>query len=334
MLRYHLAPFLRYTTPRKLVNFLLIKLQKWLRFDHVRGLPYRYHIDPTNICNLRCPVCPTGLGILGRDRGKMSMEGFRVVVDQIAKFAYVLELYNWGEPLLHPQIVDMVEYAHRSGISVRLSSNMNVFSRDMAERIVASGLDRLIVSVDGSTQEVYSEYRRGGDLERVLGNISKLVEEKEQQNSVYPFILMRMLVGRHNEHQVEDLRQIAHAMGVDAFSTGAFFIDTKDEAQAEKWLPTDEAQSFYQYSTELKNVWHCSDLWESMVVNWDGGVAPCCWLHRKEYDFGSALETPISEIWNSRSYINSRRVLSGKAPLDGSETICMVCRGQPRYLRD
>jgi radical SAM protein with 4Fe4S-binding SPASM domain len=319
-----------------MVNLALAKAQKRLKFTRVWGMPYRYNIDPTNVCNLRCPVCPTGLGTLGRERGSMEFEDFKLIVDQIAKYAYVLELYNWGEPFLHPRIFDMIRYAHKCRISVRLSSNLNYFDCEMAEKTVASGLDRIIIAVDGSTQEVYERYRKGGDLSNVLDNVSLLVEEKKRQNSAYPFILLRTLVHRHNEHQIDEIRQIAENLDVDGFSTGGFFVDTTDPAQVEEWLPAEEAQSYYDYSADsLENVWNCSDLWESMVINWDGGVAPCCWLHRKENDFDNVFEKSVAEIWNNDAYIRSRSVFTRGGLQDGSEkTICTVCKGRPMYLKD
>jgi MoaA/NifB/PqqE/SkfB family radical SAM enzyme len=336
MLLYHANHFFRYITWVKIANMMAVKAQKWLKVDRVKGMPYRYNIDPTNICNLKCPVCPTGLGTLGRERGRMKFENYQKIVDQIAKYAYVLELYNWGEPFLNPHIFDMINYAHQRRISVRLSSNMNYFAPKMAAQVVASGLDRLIVSVDGSTQETYEKYRRGGKLAQVLDNVRLLVEEKKRQRKAFPFILMRMLVNRHNEHQVDEMRKIAHDLGVDAFSTGGFFIDTTDPDQVREWLPSKESQSYYDYSAaKLENVWHCSDLWESMTINVDGGVAPCCWLHDKKNDFENALEKPVAEIWNSEAYISSRRVFALGGPQDGPrKTICSVCKGRPLYLKD
>lgn len=336
LVRYHVHHFLRYNTPAKMQNFILVKAQKWLKFDHVRGMPYRYNLDPVNICNLKCPVCPTGLHILGREQGKIDFENFKTIVDQITKYTYVLELYNWGEPFLHPRIFDMINYAHERKISVRMSSNMNYFNRKMAEQTVASGLDRLIVSVDGSTQEAYEKYRRGGKLAKVLHNVRLLVEEKERQKNPYPFILMRMLINRYNEHQIDEMRQIAEELGVDGFSTGGFFVDTTDPAQVKEWLPADEAQSYYDYSADkLENVWHCSDLWESMTINWDGGVAPCCWLHHKGNDFDNILEKPLVEIWNGDAYRSSRRVFAFGGSKEGPQkTICTTCKGKPQYLKD
>lgn len=336
LLRYHAHHFVRYNTFPKMINLVAVKSQKWLKFDRVKGMPYRYNIDPSNICNLKCPVCPTGLGTIGRERGRIDFDNYKKIVDQISRYAYVLELYNWGEPFLHPLIFDMIDYAHQKRVSVRLSSNMNYFSQKMAARAVSSGLDRLLVSIDGSTQEVYEKYRRGGKLTRVLENVQLLAEEKRRQKSPYPFILVRMLVNRYNEAQVDDMRRIAHEIGADAFSTGGFFIDTTDPAQIQEWLPTDEAQSFYDYSAEKKeNVWHCSDLWESMTINWEGGVAPCCWLHQKKNDFENALEKPIAEIWNGEAYISSRRVFALGGSKEGPrKTICSVCKGRPLYLKD
>jgi MoaA/NifB/PqqE/SkfB family radical SAM enzyme len=336
MLRYHVHHFVRYSTPVKITNLVSVKAQKWLKFDTVRGMPYRYNIDPVNICNLKCPVCPTGLGTLGRERTRMDLDNFKRIVDQIVRHAYVLELYNWGEPFLHPHIFEMITYAHKKKISVRLSSNMNYFSAKMATSVVASGLDRVIVSIDGSTQESYEKYRKGGKLNRVFDNIRLIVEEKKRQRSAYPFILVRMLINRYNEHQVDELRAIAHDLGVDAFSTGGFFIDTTDPAQVKEWLPVDEAQSFYDYSAKkLENVWHCADLWESMTINADGGVAPCCWLHHEKNDFDNVFTTPVATVWNSDAYLSSRRVFAFNGPKAGpKQTICTVCKGRPLYLKD
>ena len=336
LLHYHALPFLRYNTVIKMANFVMIKIQKWLRTEKVWGMPYRYNIDPMNICNLRCPVCPTGLGILGRKQGQMKFEDFTMIVDQIAQYAYVFELYNWGEPFLYPRIFDMIDYAHKNRVSVRLSSNMNHFDYEMAEMTVSSGLDRIIVSVDGSTQETYGKYRKGGVLSRVLNNVGLLVEEKRRQNSRYPFILMRMLINRYNEHQVDEVRQIAQGLGVDGFSTGGFFVDTTDPAQVKEWLPDDETQSSYDYSADkLENVWSCSDLWESMTINWDGGIAPCCWLHHEKYDFDNAFEKPLAKIWNGGDYVSSRGVFAFGGPKDSEQkTICTICRGRPRYMKD
>lgn len=336
MLRFHLSYFFAHSTLRKMVNFSLVKAQKWMRQDKVLGLPYRYVIDPINVCNLRCPLCPTGLGILGRKRGMMALDKFQSLIDQISAYAYLVELYNWGEPFLHPQIFEMVQYASSKRIVVKISSNLNHFNQEMAVKTIDSGLDWLLISIDGSTQEVYEKYRRGGNLEKVFANIEMLAAEKKKRNVRHPFIVARILVNKYNENQVEQLRKKCEQIGVDAFTVGTLFIDTSKKEQAQEWLPEDESLSFYEYeSDELENVWHCADLWESMTINWDGGLAPCCWLHEEKHDYLNAFDMPLTKIWNDDSYISSRRVFSRGGEKEGPiSTICTVCRGRPKYLND
>ncbi len=325
-----------HSTPLKLVNLLMAKAQKWLRRDRVWGMPYRYNIDPSNICNLRCPLCPTGLGTLGRKHGRLTLDRFQQVIDQITPFAYVVELYNWGEPFLHPAIFELIHYASSRKIAVRVSSNLNHFSPGMAEQAVASGLDAIIVSVDGATPETYEKYRRAGHLPDVLRNLRLLVEAKKKAKSHKPFITLRVLVNRHNEHELEALRLLAAELKVDAFTVGTLFVDTTNPAQIREWLPTDQKLSFYDYSApKIENVWHCSDLWEGMTINWDGGLAPCCWLHKKEHDFQDASGAPLNQIWNGPAYISSRRVFAWRGPKAGPvKTICTTCKGRPLYLKD
>jgi MoaA/NifB/PqqE/SkfB family radical SAM enzyme len=325
---------LKHSTPRKLINLLLVKAQKWLRRDHVVGMPYRYNIDPLNVCNLRCPLCPTGLGTLQRDRGKMAFEDYTKIIDQISPYAYFLDLYNWGEPFLHPHIFDMIRYASERNIFVRLSSNMNRFDAPMAAETVASGLDAVIVSVDGATQATYEKYRKRGQLSKVVRNVELLVEAKRKAKSPLPYIIMRMLVNRYNEHEIAETRQMATDLGADIFTIGTLFVDTRDRAQAEEWLPLNSELSYYGEATDkLENVWHCSELWEAMTINWDGGLSPCCWIQDAENDFDNATSRSLEEIWNGPALVSSRRVFAfGGAKPGPQKTICSVCKGHPEYL--
>jgi radical SAM protein with 4Fe4S-binding SPASM domain len=325
---------MRCTTPLRLANLMVAKAQRLLRRDRVIGMPPKYFIDPINICNLRCPLCPTGRGVLARPRGRMRVESLKKVIDEIAAYAYRVELYNWGEPLLHPEIFEMIEYVSRRRISVGLSSNLNYFDEDMAQDLVRSGLSQLVVSIDGATQASYSAYRQRGDLQAVVSNLEMLLETRRRLKQKTPFVIWRMLVGKHNEHEVEAVRGMAHAVGVDAFVTGTLIIDTRDSEQVEQWLPTDPSYSCYNYDQELRNTWQCSDLWELMVVNWDGGVSPCCWLHDPQYDFGNVNQQTVRAIWNGPNYISARRSIGQNRARSSQDvwTICHRCRGHPDYM--
>jgi radical SAM protein with 4Fe4S-binding SPASM domain len=331
---FHLGQFVRCTTPRKLANLIMTKSQRWLRRERVAGMPAKFFIDPINVCNLRCPLCATGRGVLARPRGLVALADLKRVVDEIAPYAYQIELYNWGEPLLHPDIFEMIQYASQRRITVGLSSNLNRLDADMARRLVESGLTQLVVSIDGAIQESYAAYRRGGQLDKVLENLELLLETRRSLERRTPFVMWRMLVGKHNEHEIEAVGRMAHEMGVDSFSTSVLYVDTEDKDQVAQWLPTDPAYSPYDHKGEkLENTWHCHDLWESMVINWDGGVAPCCWLHDSQFDFGNVSDQTVREIWNNQSYVSARRVIGKKRMRPGEvPTICHRCRGHPSYL--
>lgn len=336
MIRFMISQFFEHSTPFKAFNFLLAKASRWLRLEHLWNMPHRYVIEPINSCNLHCAICPTGLGILGRPRSRMSLASYQKLIDQIVPYAYLVELYNWGEPFLHPQIFEIIQYASSRRMGVRLSSNLNHYSVEMAEKTVASGLDAINISVDGATQEVYEKYRRGGNLSKVLTHIQWLVAAKRKVNSSKPFITLRVVVNKYNEPQLEDLRQLGRELGVDMFFAARLYIDTSNPEQAQEWLPVNPQNSFYDYSTpKLENVWACAELWESMVINPDGGIAPCCWTHQKKNDYENALDRPLKEIWNGDAYISSRRVFAAGGEKPGPvSTICTSCKGKPQYLKD
>lgn len=331
---FHLKEYIRCSTFKKLSNLLLIKIQRYLRRDLILGMPYKYFIDPINVCNLRCPLCPTGLNILARQKGRLKLEDLKRYVDEISPFAYRIELYNWGEPLLHPEIIEMIEIVSRNHISVGLSSNLNYLTPDMAQKLVESGLNQIVVSVDGATQESYGMYRKNGDLELVLQNLDLLIKTKKNLNRSNPFIIWRMLIGKHNEKEVEMVRKKAKEIGVDFFTTGLLYINTNDSEMIEKWIPLDPKYNHYKDKNRaIKNTWNCNDLWESMVINWDGGISPCCWLHNSQYDFGNVSSRSIREVWNGEYYKSARKAISKKTSKSDITTICHSCRGCPDYLQ-
>jgi MoaA/NifB/PqqE/SkfB family radical SAM enzyme len=233
-----------------------------------------------------------------------------------------------------PTIFDMHEHNSQRRISVGLSSNLDHMDTDMARGLVESGLSQLVVSIDGATQETYAAYRHQGDLSKVLKNLELLLELKRSLNSSSPFIIWRMLVGRHNEHEVDILRQMAYSRGVDSFSARALFVNTNDPEQVEQWVPANAAYSAYtQSSGKLENTWSCHDLWESMVMNWDGGTAPCCWLHDPQYDFANVSGQSVRETWNNPGYVSAHRVIRRRKDRSHDvPTICRQCLGHPSYL--
>jgi len=327
------AQFVRHSTPRKLANWLLAKAQRRLRVARVYGYPYHYVIDPTNICILHCPLCPTGRGTLKRPRGRMALDDFQRMIDEVAEYAYFVDLYNWGEPFLHPQVFDMIAYASSKNISTKISTNLNYFDQGMARQVVESGLEELVVSLDGADQEIYETYRVGGSLNKVLSNLRLVLERKEMMHSPFPFVTIRVLLNRHNESQISEIRQLGRRLGVDNIVVAPIMVDTDRREDMEEWLPTKDSYSFYDYETRqdktLQRAGACPYLWQRFVISWEGGVSPCCWYDDPANDFGNAFAEPVKTIWNNEFYLASRRVFRGERA--SRETICVRCRGRPHY---
>jgi MoaA/NifB/PqqE/SkfB family radical SAM enzyme len=296
----------------------------------VWGYPFEWEIDTTNICQLKCPLCHTGLDTVHREKGVMSFDVFKDTIDQIKNHCVWLSLYNWGEPFLNKDIDKYVAYAHKANIATMMSSNLNKpLTPQMAEDIIRSGLDVLIISLDGTTQDVYEIYRVGGHLNRVLDNIKLLVDKRREMGSKTPYFEWQFIVMRQNEAQIPEAKRIGTELGVDniVFKRVDFPHGEENTELARQWLPVGEGWNHRENPFEKpyqENGDRCWRLWRSAVVNWDGGYAPCCYLTDAADDFGDVKTHSVKEIWNNEHYQAARK-LFGKGPMPKQQVGCLTC---------
>ncbi|KPK36915.1 MAG: hypothetical protein AMK70_00565 [Nitrospira bacterium SG8_35_1] len=334
LFRRHADSFFRHNTFVKLANLCLIYLQKWTNRSRLSAHPFEIIIDPVNICHLKCPLCPTGQRLNARPHGRMSFKKYQGIIDELAKWLYKVRFYSWGEPLLHKDIYRMIAYANEGNIGTEISTSLNAFDQSDTGRLLESGLELLIISLDGLDSQTYSHYRVGGDFDKVIGNIRAIVQEKKKRGTKYPVIELQFLVMRHNEHQVPDLNKLAKDLGVDRVKTGPVTINIYN-GDDHMWLPSDEQGSRYAYSTMVDKLYSrrikCEWLWRSTVINWDGTVTPCCVYEGKKSELGSLDDASFNDIWNSKAYIASRETFIGKPNKTGrsATTICTRCKGIP-----
>ncbi len=290
------------------------------------GLPLSISFEPTTACNLRCPECPSGLRAFTRPTGNLRADFFRQTIDQLAPELLYLIFYFQGEPYINPQFLDMVAHAHRRRIYTITSTNGHFLDDDTARRTVESGLDRLIVSVDGATQEVYEQYRIGGRLETVLEGIAKVVHWKRHLCSRTPHIVLQFLVVRPNEHQIPDIYRLARQIGVDevALKTAQLY----DYRHGHPLMPAQERYTRYRLTPDgtykLKHplLNHCWKLWHACVITWNGTVVPCCFDKDAAHPMGSLREQDFREVWRGEAYRAFRRaLLQGRRQID----ICANC---------
>ncbi len=277
------------------------------------GLPISLSFEPTTSCNLRCPECPSGLRSFTRPTGMLPDALFKQTIDQLHRRLLYLIFYFQGEPYLHKNFLSLVTYAAAKGIYTATSTNAHYLNDDTARQTVESGLDRLIISIDGTTQETYAAYRIGGKLDKVLEGTRNVVRWKKTLRSKTPHIMFQFLVVRPNEHQLDDVKKLAQELGVDevVFKTAQIY----DYAQGSSLIPTIDYYSRYQnngdgsYSIKSKLLNHCWKMWHSCVITWDGLVVPCCFDKDAEYQQGDLKQQSFAQVWRGNTYTQFRKTL-------------------------
>ena len=221
----------------------------------------------------------------------------------------------------------MVKYAHEKGIYTATSTNAHYLSDEKAKQTVESGLDRLIISIDGTTQDVYQQYRVGGTLDKVLEGAKNIVKWKKELKSNTPFIFFQFLVVRPNEHQIEEIKKLGKEIGVDQvrFKTAQVYDFENDPNQL---IPVNQKYSRYKKDKQgklkvksgLNN--HCWKLWHSNVITWDGLIVPCCFDKDATHQLGNLQMQSFKQIWNNNNYRQFRKeLMTSRKNID----ICANC---------
>jgi radical SAM protein with 4Fe4S-binding SPASM domain len=318
-------------TPRRIWNGSKVLgsyyVSKWTKKPVQWGYPVSISFEPTTSCNLRCPECPSGLRAFTRPTGMLQKDFFTETIDQMSKELLYLIFYFQGEPYLNPSFLDMVKYASQKKIYTATSTNAHYLNDANAKRTVESGLDRLIISIDGTTQEVYQQYRVGGSLEKVLEGARNIVKWKKELNSKTPFVFFQFLVVKPNEHQIEDIKKVVKEVGLDEvrFKTAQVYDYENDPnnliPENKKFSRYEKnAEGKFEFKNSLNN--HCWRLWHATVITWDGLVVPCCFDKDAQHQLGDLKGKPFKEIWNNDQYVNFRRsILQSRKNID----ICANC---------
>jgi radical SAM protein with 4Fe4S-binding SPASM domain len=285
------------------------------------GMPPAVGIELTNHCNLRCPECPSGAGIMNRERGFMDPDLFRQISGEMKRYLLNMNLYFQGEPMMHPRFFEILIMAQ--DINSTVSTNGHFLTREDSGRLVLSGLGRLVVSLDGMDKETYSSYRINGNFERVTAGISYVSEAIRKYNSPMKLVV-QMLVNRYNEDQISLLREFASRNRA-SLSLKSMQINSKGKVGY--WLPSEsryrrysaEGESFAIRSTLPRR---CARMWFNPVVTWDGLVVPCCFDKDASHVMGDLKKESFKKIWYGQNYTEFReQVMKGREKIE----ICRNC---------
>jgi len=348
----------RHMTPRRAWNMAKVE---WARFrgrEVVGGFPYVLKIESTNVCNQRCPFCldrdRSKIDDDGRGFGRMHLECFQRAIDVLAPTAMRLNLYGSGEPVLYPEIYDMIRYAADRNIGVTISANLSAFKKENAEKLVLSGLEHLIVSCHGASPETYSKYNIGGDFWKTQENMKAICDAKKRLGRRLPFVDWQFLRFRHNQHEIPKARAMARELGVNAIR---FINPNIPPEHKDEWRPLrDDEQAdanrgegsvnaspgvhmdaesqavargekVADTSKQLRaDVSSCSWLYRSIFFNWDGGILPCCdgttepghdlghFTDRNSPIFTGQTREDFEKFWNGPTYRYLRRMANFRVP--------------------
>jgi len=306
-------------------NWSSYQLAKRFKSSQHPGLPISISLEPTTSCNLRCPHCPSGLRSFTRDTGMLSSSVNSAILDQLGKTTLYITYYFQGEPFLNPDFLNQVKEASSRNIFTATSTNAHYLSEANCERIFESGLSKLIISIDGTTQDTYEKYRIGGQVDKVIEGTTRLLEMRKDSVHRGPWIIWQFILFQHNQHQLSDIKGLAAKLGVDELQIKTAQI--YDFEQSEGWIPNDEKLSRYKkvgdkYIIQNSLLNKCWRMWNSAVITWDGDVVPCCFDKDAKYVMGNVIKSPFTEIWNNDNYQNFRsQLFKGRGQID----ICSNC---------
>ena len=295
----------------------------------IKGMPVSISAELTNNCNLNCPHCASGSGLMGRKRGFMDIELFNRVMMELSPYLYNVNLYFQGEPMLHPLFFYFLGNCLKTHNVV--STNGHFLSEENSEKIVRSGLNKLIISLDGINQETYSVYRVNGNVNSVIDGLKNVAHSKKKHHSSLK-IEIQFLVNSFNEHQIPQLRQLAksfHAL----LSLKSMQIINKSDIGS--WLPSGKRFRRYKFiegEYVIKNSLpdRCARLWFNPVITWDGKVIPCCFDKNAEYVMGDLNYDSFREIWDGPKFrLFRKNIMTGRKMIE----MCRNCTSGLRGVR-
>lgn len=324
-----------------------------LNLDYTCPIPENYYIETGNLCNLRCPFCPTGLRRKGIARSFLSKENYQIILDKISPYAKIIGLFNYGEPFLNKDILSIIALTSARGIYTSLHSNLTVstFDEKSADAIVQSGLSCLSASIDGASQKTYGKYRVGGNFQLAISNLERLQRAKVRLNSQTPQLIWGFLINYYNEHEQEKAKKMASDLGVsiefklmDVWGNDSWKSSLHKTLERERAKATDDMHGMHDRQplpTPINALrlhpklpqW-CGQVFNEMFIHWNGEVFPCCTVCEDRFALGNLLHEDIHELWNNGPYLKCRDFLYNYGPKQVTNSVCgtLPCALTPKSL--
>lgn len=323
---------------KKVYNSIVPRIYTLIGKTRLPYYPAKISIESGNLCNLRCPLCPTGQQDKSAKKGFLSFDVFQKIIDEIGKNLTMIRLYNWGEPLLNKDFLRMVHYAKDRDIDLKISTNLSMNTEDSTIReLLKARLEKIYISCNGASSATYLKYHIGGDFELVMNNMKRLVHMRKAIPGCRTRLVWLFHVFRHNEHEIDIARELARKIGITIKISrmrpdmGREVFETTQKAleRDKEWIPDNPLYTVA--STKRQKRIGCILPWTETMINWDGSVLPCCAVYSEKYAFGNILENSFAEIWNNEMYVAARKEILGVK--NDTQTICHTCKSSG-YLHE
>lgn len=323
----YITSLLRYSTPKKILNALRTEYAYRRRLSYVSSAPYILFLEPLYYCNLQCPLCDrqTFPDARYKDAGRLSLELYDRLLDEIGDFLFQCQIFGQGEPLMDwSRTREIIRRTHQRKIFTLVSTNCTLVTPTIAREIVSSGLDYLVCAIDGISQESYSQYRVGGKVEDAIAGLRMIVEERRRQNSKM-FVEWQFLVNAFNINEIEPAQKLADELGVFIRFAPIRGMEFSTELQS-KWLPDSvDWQDRRKAPGETIYNWPCYFLWRSLVLNSNAKVARCL-LYQHVAEYGSFYEQSGLELYNHPTVQQARKLFQkGTVPEGDFPSPCRNC---------
>jgi len=282
------------------------------------SLPPVLQIEPANICNLRCPLCPSGEGSMNREKGFMELNIFQKILTELGDVLIAAILYGWGEPFMNRHIASMIMACSKRNIRTIISTNGHfIQTYEEALNIVEAGLSVLIIAIDGYREETYNSYRKSGNLEKVRACITLIEEAKRKTGSKLPYTNLRTVVTDKNHKEIPLLKQLAEELNVNMFSCKSLGCMPNNE-NFKDYEPSDI--NIKRYNKKNNRFFKCSYPFRQPVIFRDGTVSGCEFDYNLDHSWGNIKENEFKNIWNSHKSLELR-----KAIIDGGSNLPSFC---------
>lgn len=320
--------FLKCLTIQKIFNYFILKisfhLSRMIKKPLVWAYPMAISIEPTTACNLECPACPSGTREFTRPTGNMKDEIFQSIILSLKNYLLHINFYFQGEPFIHPKIYDWIKVASKNKIYTLISTNAHFLNVPNCEKIIQSGLSKIIISIDGMSQKVYEQYRVNGSVDRVFEGINTLIKVKKQYNSKTPIIVLQWIAFEHNLVELPLFIKYCKEKKLHYQIKTAQVYSME---QLKKLVPRNEKYTRYEINANkliIKNHLnnYCWRMWASCVFTQDGMIVPCCFDKDAKYKMGNIKIDKFENVWKSEKYNNFRqKIFKSRTDID----ICNNC---------